>query len=92
MHVAFAPPPSAIANRTGARAGSGNVTAPMPGKIVSVAVKPGDTVMMHDLLVILEAMKMEHRIDAPLAGTVGTVHVAPGDLVAAGAPLIVIGS
>ncbi len=92
MHVGFAPPPSAIATRTGARASSGNVTAPMPGKIVSVAVKPGDTVMMHDLLVILEAMKMEHRIDAPLAGTVGSVHVAPGDLVAAGAPLIDIGS
>ena len=85
------PPPSATATRTHARAGSGNVTAPMPGKIVSVAVKPGDTVKMHDLLVILEAMKMEHRIDAPLAGTVGTVHIAAGDLVGAGAALVTMG-
>jgi acetyl/propionyl-CoA carboxylase alpha subunit len=92
VRFAFASAPSAKAARAAGAAGSGNVTAPMPGKIVRVAVKPGDTVMMHDLLIVLEAMKMEHRIDAPLAGTVGALHVAPGDLVAAGAALVTIGA
>jgi 3-methylcrotonyl-CoA carboxylase alpha subunit len=85
------PPPSAIATRRRSSAGSGGVHAPMPGKIVAVAVKPGDTVMLHDLLVTLEAMKMEHRIDAPIGGRVSGVHVAPGAFVAAGAPLVTIG-
>jgi 3-methylcrotonyl-CoA carboxylase alpha subunit len=63
----------------------------MPGKIISVAVKAGESVNIHDLLVILEAMKMEHRIEAPVAGTVSALHVAAGDLVAAGAALVTIG-
>ena len=64
----------------------------MPGKIVSVAVHPGDNVQLHDLLVVLEAMKMEHRIEAPVAGTVSALHVAPGDVVAAGAALVSVGA
>jgi acetyl-CoA carboxylase biotin carboxylase subunit len=87
-----APPPSAIATHSRSVAGSGSVQAPMPGKIAAVAVKPGDTVMLHDLLVTLEAMKMEHRIDAPIAGRVSDVHVAPGAFVAAGASLVTIGA
>jgi 3-methylcrotonyl-CoA carboxylase alpha subunit len=89
---AFATSPSAKATHARVRAGSGDVSAPMPGKIVSVSVKPGDTVKMHDRLMILEAMKMEHRIDAPLTGTVSAVLVAEGDLVAAGAALVTIGA
>jgi 3-methylcrotonyl-CoA carboxylase alpha subunit len=89
--VSIAPPPSAAATRTGAAHGSGSVSAPMPGKIVSVAVQPGGSVQLHDLLVVLEAMKMEHRIEAPIAGTVSALHVVPGDLVAAGAALVTIG-
>ncbi len=50
----------------------------MPGKIVSVAVQAGGSVEIHDLLVVLEAMKMEHRIEAPIAGTVSALHVRPG--------------
>ena len=73
-------------------AGSGDVSAPMPGKIVSVEVQTGGSVKTHDLLVVLEAMKMEHRIEAPVAGTVSNLHVATGDLVAAGAPLVTIGA
>jgi 3-methylcrotonyl-CoA carboxylase alpha subunit len=92
LGVVPAPPPSAIATRSRSTGGSGSVAAPMPGKIASVAVKPGDTVMLHDLLVILEAMKMEHRIDAPIPGRVSAVHVAPGDFVGAGAPLVTIGA
>jgi 3-methylcrotonyl-CoA carboxylase alpha subunit len=90
--VVPAPPPSAAARRAGTIYGSGDVTAPMPGKIVSVAVQAGSTVALHDLLVVLEAMKMEHRIEAPLAGTVNALHVASGDVVAAGAPLLTIGA
>jgi 3-methylcrotonyl-CoA carboxylase alpha subunit len=90
--VTFAAPPSAIATRGGTAHGSGNVSAPMPGKIVSVAVKTGVSVNIHDLLVVLEAMKMEHRIEAPVAGPVCARHVVPGDLVAAGAALVTIGA
>ncbi len=88
----FVAPPSPKGARATTVAGSGDVTAPMPGKIVSVAVKPGDTVMMHDLLVVLEAMKMEHRIDAPLDGRVAAVQIAVGDVVAAGTALVTIGA
>jgi 3-methylcrotonyl-CoA carboxylase alpha subunit len=87
-----APPPSATAHRSGTVHGSGDVTAPMPGKIVSVAVQAGSRVALHDVLVVLEAMKMEHRIEAPVAGTVSALHVATGDVVAAGAALVTIGA
>ena len=90
--VVAAPPPSARSTRGGAMHGDGSISAPMPGKIVSVAVKAGESVNPRDLLVVLEAMKMEHRIEAPLAGTVSAIHVAAGDLVAAGAALVTIGS
>ena len=69
---------------------SGTIVAPMPGKIVSVSAVAGATVVERELLVVLEAMKMEHRIEAPAAGTVATVRVAPGDVVAAGATLVTI--
>jgi 3-methylcrotonyl-CoA carboxylase alpha subunit len=88
--VAIAPPPSAESAHGGATHGSGSVTAPMPGKIVNVAVQTGGSVQARDLLIVLEAMKMEHRIEAPIAGTVTALHVAPGDLVTAGAALATI--
>jgi acetyl-CoA/propionyl-CoA carboxylase biotin carboxyl carrier protein len=53
---------------------------PMPGTVVAVAVEPGARVDAGDTVVVVEAMKMEHRLVAPVAGTV-TVHVAQGDLV-----------
>jgi biotin carboxyl carrier protein len=62
----------------------------MPGKIVKVAVKPGDAVAERDLLVVLEAMKMEHRIEATRGGVVKSVAVSPGELVSAGAALVEI--
>jgi acetyl/propionyl-CoA carboxylase alpha subunit len=88
---AFAPPPSADAAHVRIAAGSGDVVAPMPGKIVSVAAAAGDAVAAGAPLVVLEAMKMEHRIEAPIAGTVERVAVAPGDVVAAGTVLLTIG-
>ncbi len=82
-------PPQLGATQTHAPAGApGAVLAPMHGKIVAVVVEPGDTVAERDLLVVLEAMKMEHRIEAVHAGTVKTVGVAPGAMVAAGALLV----
>jgi biotin carboxyl carrier protein len=60
----------------------------MPGKIVKVAVKAGDAVAERELLVVLEAMKMEHRIEALRSGVVKTVLVAPGALVVGGATLV----
>ena len=83
-------PPSADAEHSALAAGSGDVTAPMPGKIVSVAVSVGAEVEQQALLVVLEAMKMEHRIEAPFAGTVREVRVRPGELVTGGATLVTI--
>jgi 3-methylcrotonyl-CoA carboxylase alpha subunit len=85
-------PPSADAEHSAHAAASGDVTAPMPGKIISVAVEPGAAVEQRALLVVLEAMKMEHRIEAPLAGTVTDVRVKPGELVTSGATLLTIGA
>ncbi|MBY0276677.1 ATP-grasp domain-containing protein [Candidatus Binatia bacterium] len=68
----------------------GALVAPMPGIVLRVAVAVGDTVAAKDELLVLEAMKMEHRITAPVAGTVATVHVGAGDSVAAGTLLIVL--
>ncbi len=85
-------PPSADAEHSAHAAASGDVTAPMPGKIVSVAVAPGARVEQRALLVVLEAMKMEHRIEAPVAGTVRDVLVQAGQLVTGGATLVTIGA
>ena len=68
----------------------GSLVAPMPGIVLRVNVAVGDVVAAQDELLVLEAMKMEHRITAPVAGTVSAVVVAAGDNVAAGTPLIVL--
>ncbi|MBD5654444.1 MAG: acetyl-CoA carboxylase biotin carboxyl carrier protein subunit, partial [Candidatus Eremiobacteraeota bacterium] len=87
--LSFARPPELGALGRGPRAGgAGAIVSPMPGKIIKVPVRAGDTVAERDLLVVLEAMKMEHRIEAPRDGIVKTVAVAPGALVAGGATLV----
>jgi 3-methylcrotonyl-CoA carboxylase alpha subunit len=85
----FAPPPD-LDRASGATAAGGAdaIAAPMPGKVLRVAVRPGDAVAARDLLVVLEAMKMEHRIEALRDGVVKAVSVEAGSLVASGAPLI----
>jgi 3-methylcrotonyl-CoA carboxylase alpha subunit len=65
-----------------------DIISPMPGKIGKISIRAGDIVHAHDLLLTLEAMKMEHRIEAPRSGTVRTVHVLPGALVTKGALLL----
>ncbi len=69
---------------------SGGQVAPMPGAVLAIEVEAGAPVRKGDLLVILEAMKMEHRITAPLAGTVASVHVTQGDQVDNGQLLVTI--
>ena len=66
----------------------GRLTAPMPGKLVSFAVKAGDTVTKGQALAVMEAMKMEHTIAAPADGVVQELLYAPGNQVAEGAELI----
>lgn len=67
------------------------INAPMPGKIISVKVGPGQTVKRGDVLMVLEAMKMENEIQAPLAGTITAIAVSEGSSVNAGALLACIG-
>ncbi len=67
---------------------AGRLTAPMPGKLVSFAVKAGDAVKMGQTLAVMEAMKMEHTIAAPKDGIVSEIMYAPGDQVMDGAELI----
>jgi 3-methylcrotonyl-CoA carboxylase alpha subunit len=71
-----------------AQAGAARLTAPMPGKVLAVHVAPGARVARGQLLMVLEAMKMEHAITAPADGVVETVHYAAGDVVAEGALLL----
>ena len=68
--------------------GGGNLNAPMPGKIVQVAVSVGDPVVRGQTLVVLEAMKMEHAITAPSDGVVTDIFHTEGEQVAEGVELM----
>jgi len=69
---------------------AGSITAPMPGKLVSIKVKVGDKVQANTLVAVLEAMKMENEILAGVAGTVKEIKVKPGETVDGGKTLLVI--
>jgi 3-methylcrotonyl-CoA carboxylase alpha subunit len=71
-----------------ASAGSGGLTTPLPGVVVSVPVAVGQKVAAGEVLMVIEAMKMEHTITAPYAGTVLTIHFARGDRVPEGSQLL----
>ena len=77
-----------LAHAGEAHAEVGRLTAPMPGKVVSFAVKAGDKVSKGQALAVMEAMKMEHTIAAPADGTVAELLYVPGDQVAEGAELL----
>lgn len=79
--------PKAAAPKASAGAGSIKVNAPMPGKILSVKASVGQAVKKGDVLLILEAMKMENEVVAPEDGTVASIDTAAGDSVEAGAVL-----
>jgi len=68
--------------------GTGDVRAAINGRIIEVAVAPGDEVAAGQRLLVLEAMKMEHELRATAAGRVGTVEVRVGDQVAPGQVLV----
>ena len=74
------------------KAAVGNkVVAPLPGRVISLKVKVGDTVNAGDEVVVLEAMKMENSITSDYSGTVQQIAVAEGDNVATDAVLLIIG-
>lgn len=75
-----------------AAAGPGKpVTSPLPGVIVEISVKVGDSVKAGQQVAVLEAMKMENAIEADHAGTVTAIHVNKGDSVLEGVPIVTIG-
>ena len=81
--AASAAPAASVANGT-------QVNAPMPGNILDVKVAVGDSVTEGDVLLILEAMKMENEIIAPVSGQVAGVQIAKGAAVNSGDVLVVI--
>ena len=88
--VAEAPAAAPAAPASSAPAGGEKVNAPMPGTILSINVKVGDTVTKGQVLAVLEAMKMENEIMAPVDGKVTFVGVANGATVESGSPICVI--
>lgn len=86
---AAAPAPAPAAASAPAASGKA-LKAPLPGNINAVKVSEGQTVKAGDIVVILEAMKMENEIAADRAGTVGKIYVTKGSTVQTGAPLLEI--
>lgn len=84
--VAAAPAPAALVAE-----GAGTITAPMSGTIFKTLVNAGDTVKNGQVVIVLEAMKMENEIFSPCDGTVKEVRVAQGAAVSPGDVLVVIG-
>ena len=82
-----APAPKAAA----APAGEGAIVAPIPGKVVSIHVKVGDPVSANQVVIKLEAMKMENDIASPVSGTVVEIPVSEGTEAAGGQLLMLIG-
>ena len=80
-------PAAAPAAPKSAGAGSVKVNAPMPGKVVAVKANAGDTVKKGQVILVLEAMKMENDIVAPADGTVASIDTAVGSAVEAGETL-----
>ncbi|MBV8806738.1 MAG: biotin/lipoyl-binding protein [Sinobacteraceae bacterium] len=71
-----------------ASASTGDLTTPLPGVVAAVAVASGQQVAAGEVLMVIEAMKMEHAITAPFAGTVQSIHFARGDRVPEGSTLL----
>ncbi len=84
---AAAPAQAAPAKTAGGAAGSVEINAPMPGKILDVKAQPGASVSRGDVVLILEAMKMENEVVAPQDGTIASINVNVGDMVEPGAVL-----
>jgi biotin carboxyl carrier protein len=89
--VAPAPAPASAPAPAPSAEGGTVIEAPMPGKILRVSVSVGTAVKAGDVLLILEAMKMENEISAPSAGTVKEIRAREGDSVNSGDTLVVLG-
>jgi len=87
-----APQQAAAPAQPAAAAGAGNpVKAPLPGTVTEIKVQVGQQVNVGDIVLVLEAMKMQNNIEAEYAGTVTSVVVKPGETVMEGAVLLTIG-
>ncbi len=86
-----APAPASAPAPAPSAEGGTVIEAPMPGKILRVSVSVGTAVKAGDVLLILEAMKMENEISAPSAGTVKEIRAREGDSVNSGDALVVLG-
>ena len=87
---AAAPKAAPAAPKAAAPAGATTVEAPMPGKILNIKVSEGQAVKFGEVVVIMEAMKMETEIVAPADGTVSKILVKAGDSVDTGAALVAL--
>ena len=81
---------TAAAPAAGALAAGEVITSPMPGNILKINVTQGQKVNEGDVLIVLEAMKMENEISATKSGTVAQINVTKGAVVETGTPLVVI--
>lgn len=86
--VAAPTAPQAAPSTAASSAGASSITSPMPGTIVKVNVKPGDSIKKGDVLIVLEAMKMENDITAPADCTISSVNVNQGASVSTGDILV----
>ena len=90
--VSPTPPPAAAPAKATATAGTGNpVKAPLPGTVTDIKVSIGQQVSVGDIVLVLEAMKMQNNIEAEYAGTVTSITVKPGETVMEGSVLLTIG-
>jgi glutaconyl-CoA decarboxylase len=86
--VAAAPKPSAPKHPPAGGKGEGGIVAPMPGLVIAIKTREGDTVTAGQPLLVMEAMKMENAITTPYSGTVAKIYVREGDTIGEGDLLI----
>ena len=89
--VAAAPAPVAAAPAPVAAAGDTTMNAPMPGSVSKIVAKEGQTVKKGDVIIMLEAMKMQNEMASPVAGVVKSINVAVGESVKPGQIMAIIG-
>ena len=91
--VSTAAPAQTISKAPVSTGGTGNdIVSPMPGQVIKIIVSAGDAVKAGDIVVTIEAMKMENQIRATKDGTVSKILVKEGDVVSEGTPLVSLGS